>query len=124
MLAFFCCPTDDLVSSEPGAGQGNLATHTVAQNCMFCLLFFLMHVMLFYLCYAFSARHFPALAGLWVVQPFRFVLVFAFCLAPPATMVVCGKVLTLVSLVLAPVFFNSPFFVSPPPPRERYAGGF
>ena len=35
---------------------------------------------------------------------------------PPATMVACGRVLTLVSLVFAPVLsFNSPFFVSPPP---------
>ena len=44
---------------------------------------------------------------------------------PPATMVAYGRVLTLVSLVFAPVFsFNSPFFVSPPPPHWRYAAGF
>ena len=65
-----------------GGGQGSLATHTVAQEYMFCL-FFVMHVILFSLCYAFSARHFPPLAGLWVVPPFHFMLVFAFCLAPP-----------------------------------------
>ena len=29
-----------------------------AQDCMLCLLFFVMHVVLFSLCYAFSARHF------------------------------------------------------------------
>ena len=35
---------------------------------------------------------------------------------PSATMVACGRVLMLVSLVLAPVFsFNSPCFISPPP---------
>ena len=104
MFVFFCRLADALLSSEPGGGQGNLATHTVAQDYIFCLLFFLMHVILFSLCYAFSARHSPPLAGLWVVPPLRFVLVFAFCLAPPTTMVVCGKVLTLVSVVLAPVF--------------------
>ena len=63
----------------------------------------------------------PPLAGLWVVPPFHFVLVFAILSRPPATMVACGRVLTLVSLVLAPVFsFNSPFFVLTPP---RHADG-
>ena len=63
------------------------------------------------------------------MPPFHFVLVFAFCLAPPATMVARGRVLTLVSLVLARVFsFNSLFFVSPPPrhadgTREGFDGG-
>ena len=79
--SFFCRPADALLRSEPGDGQGNLATHTVAQDCMFCLLF-LRHVVLFSLCYAFSSRHFPPLVGLWVVPPFHFVLVFASCLAP------------------------------------------
>ena len=83
MFVFFCRPADALLSSEPGGGQGNLATHTVAQGCMFCRLFFVTHVILFSLCYAFSARHFSPLAGLWVVPPFHFVLVFAFCLPPP-----------------------------------------
>ena len=58
--------------------------------------------------------------------PFR--VGFRFCLAPPATMVACGRVLTLVSLVFAPVFYlNSPLFVSPPRhadhAREGYDGG-
>ena len=44
---FFCRPTDALFSSEPGGGQGTLSTHTVAQDCMFCLLSFVMHVILF-----------------------------------------------------------------------------
>ena len=35
---FFCRPAGALLSSEPGGGQGKLATHTVAQDCMFCLL--------------------------------------------------------------------------------------
>ena len=56
---FFCRPADALLSSEPGGGQGHLPTHTVAQDCMFCVLFFVMHVVLFSLCYAFSASHFP-----------------------------------------------------------------
>ena len=46
-------------SSEPGGGQGNLATHTVAQDGMFCLISFVMHVVLFSLLIAFSARHLP-----------------------------------------------------------------
>ena len=39
----FCRPADALLISEPGGGQGNLATHTVVQDCMFCLIFFVMH---------------------------------------------------------------------------------
>ena len=46
-FVFFCRPTDALLSSEPGGGQGNLATRTVAQDCMFCLISFVMHVVLF-----------------------------------------------------------------------------
>ena len=45
-VRFFCRPADALLSSEPGGGQGKLATHTVAQDCMFCLLVFVMHVVL------------------------------------------------------------------------------
>ena len=121
---FFCRPADAFLSSEPGGGQGNLATQTMAQDCMFCLIFFVMHVTLFSLCYTLSGRRFP-LAGLWVVPPFHFVVVFAFCLAPPSTMVACGRALTLVSLVFAPVFsFNSPFFVSPPPATLTIRGSF
>ena len=37
-VRFCCCPADALLSSEPGGGQGNLATHTVAQDCI-CLLY-------------------------------------------------------------------------------------
>ena len=48
-------------------------------------------------------------------------LVFALSSRPPATMAACGRVLTLVSFVIAPAFsFNSPFFVSLHP---RHAGG-
>ena len=42
--SFSCPPADALLSSEPGGGQGNLATHTVAQDCIFCLLFSLLSV--------------------------------------------------------------------------------
>ena len=123
MFVFFCRPADGLLSPQPGGGQGNLATLAVAQDCMFCLIFFLMHVILFSLCYAFSARHFPRLAGLWVVPPFHFELVFAFLSRPPATMVACGRVLTLVFLVLAPVLsFNSPFLRLAPPATPTIRG--
>ena len=55
------------------------------------------------------------------MPPFHFVLVFAFSCRPPAMMMACGRVLTLVFLVVAPAFsFNSPFFVLPLP---RHAGG-
>ena len=45
---------------EPGSGQGNRTTHTVAVNyvCVFFLLSFCS------LCYEFSATHSPPLAGL------------------------------------------------------------
>ena len=118
MFVFFCRPADALLSSEPG-GRPVDSGYSHSGTGLYVLSSFLFYARYFVsLCYAFSARHFPPLAGLWVVPTFRFVLVFAFFLAPPATMVACGRVLSLVSLVVAPVFsFNSPFFVSPPSPR-------
>ena len=88
-----------------------------------------MHVILFSLYYMFSARRFPPLATVGCAT-FQFSCwLSAVGLAPPATMVACGRVLILVSLVLAPVFsFNSPFFVSPPrhadDTREGFDGGW
>ena len=126
---FVFCIVLPTPSSAPsrGGGQGNLATHTVAQDCMLCLLFFAMHVILFVmhvilysLCYAFSARHFPP-RGTVGCATFPFRVGFRLFVSPPVTMAACGRVLaTLVSLVIAPAFsFNSPFFVSPP----HHAGG-
>ena len=66
----------------------------------------------------------PPLAGLWVVPPFHFVLVFAFCLAPPATMVASGRVLTWFSLSSRLCSPSIRLSSSRPPPRRRYAGGF
>ena len=66
MFVFFCPPADAVLSLEPGGGQGTLATYTVAQDSMFCLLFFVMHVFLFSLCYAFSTRHFPPSRDYWL----------------------------------------------------------
>ena len=83
MFVCFCRPADALFSSESGGGQGNLATHTLAQDSMFCLLSFVMHVVLFYLLICVFGSAPPLLAGLWVVPPFHFVLGFAFCLARP-----------------------------------------
>ena len=129
-----------------GGGQGNLATLAVARDCMFCLLFFVRHVILFFL-YVFSARHFPPLAGLrlrhisfscWF-SPFvssprhdgslregfdvgfpclrACVLQFAFLrLPPPATVTVRGRVLTVVRLAIAP-------FSSRPPPATLAVRG-
>ena len=66
--------------------------------------------------YAVSARHFPPPS--WDCGSCHLSISCGFRLfvSPPATMVACGRVLMLVSLVLAPVFsFNSPCFISPPP---------
>ena len=82
---------------------------------MFCLHFFVMHVILFSLCYSFSSSHFPPSRDCGLCHLSISCWFSPFVSLPPATMVACGRVLTLVSLVLAPVFsFNSPFFVSPP----------
>ena len=82
----------------------------------FCFILFVMHVILYSLCYAFSARHFPP-RGTVGCATFPFRVGFRLFVSPPVTMAACGRVLaTLVSLVIAPAFsFNSPFFVSPPP---------
>ena len=58
-VRFFCRPADALLSSEPGGGQGNQATHTVAQDCMFRILSFVNTSFCFLIGYAFSARHLP-----------------------------------------------------------------
>ena len=82
-----------------------------------------MHAIFFSLCHAFSARHFP-LAGLGCATfPFR--VGFRLFVSPPATMTACGRVLTLVSFVVAPAFsFSSLFFVSPPPATLAVRGRF
>ena len=60
---------------------------------------------------------------------FPFCAGFRLFVSPPATMAACGRVLSLVSLVIVPAFsFNSPFFVSPSPrhvagSREVFDGG-
>ena len=95
-----------------------------------CFVFFSLSctLFLFSLCYTFSARHFPLLAGLWVMPPFHFVFGFHPFVSPPHHGGSLRRVVMLVSLVLAPAFsFNSPFFVSPPPhadgTREGFDGG-
>ena len=90
----------------------------VAQGCMLHLLCEVRYVVFS----VFSARHYPHLAGLRVVPHSPFVLVFAFCLVPPPPFIVaCGRVLMLVSLVFAPVFFNS-LSSSPPPAMLKVRG--
>ena len=90
----------------------------------FCFILFIMHVILYSLCYAFSARHFPP-RGTVGCATFPFRVGFRLFVSPPVTMAACGRVLaTLVSLVIAPAFsFNSPFFVSPPPPATLTVRG-
>ena len=57
----FFRPADALVVSEPGGGQSNLATHTMAQACMLCLFhfFFVTHVLLFSLSWRFQVGNPP-----------------------------------------------------------------
>ena len=75
-VAFFVLPTPSSAPSREG-GQDNLATHSVAQDCVF-LSHFLRDA-----CYNVSllcvfSQALPPLAGLWVVPPFRLMLAFAF----------------------------------------------
>ena len=65
---FFSRPTDAFLSPEPGGGQGNLATHTAAQGCVYFIFVFIRS-----LCYAFSARHPPLPRGTVgsATSPFR-----------------------------------------------------
>ena len=96
---------------------------------MFCLLSFVMHVVLFSLLICVFGWAPPPPRGTVGCATFPFCVGFRLLSAPPATMVACGRVLTLGSLVFAPVFyFNSPLFVSPPrhadDARDRYDGGW
>ena len=78
----------------------------------------------FSLCYAFSVRHFPPSRDCCGLCHLSISWWFSLFVSPiPATIVACGTVLTLVSLVFAPVFsFNSPFFVSAPPAKLTIRG--
>ena len=116
-VRFFFRPAGALVSFEPGGGQGNLTTHAVAQDCMFCLIFFAMHVILFSLWYAFSARHLPPPRGAVGYATFPFRVGFRLFVSPPRHDGSLRGGLMLVSLVVAPVFFNLPFLVTSPLPR-------
>ena len=51
-VRFFHRPADD-ISSEPAGGQGNLATNTVAQDCVFLIfsIIFVIHVIFISICY-------------------------------------------------------------------------
>ena len=117
--SFFFRPADALLSSEPGGGQSNLSTHTVPQDYMFCLLFFVMHVILFSLCYAFSARHFPPPLGSVGCAAFPLRVWFSLFLSrPPATMVACGRVFDVrFPCLSACVLLQFAFLRLAPPPR-------
>ena len=123
-VSSFILPTP---SSAPSRGTARVFRLLILwhRTVYFCLVFFVMHVILFSLYYMFSARRFPPLATVGCAT-FQFSCwLSAVGLAPPATMVACGRVLILVSLVLAPVFsFNSPFFVSPPHHADGTREGF
>ena len=80
-MLVFCRPADALLSSEPGGGQGKLATHS--STGLYVLSSYLRDARCFVFSFdmRFRLGTFP-LAGLWVVPPFRFVWVFASCLPP------------------------------------------
>ena len=120
--SFFCRPADALLSSEPGGSQRNLATHTAyVLSSFFCDA--RCFVFSFGMCFRLGTSPPRGTVGC-ATFPFR--VGFRLLSRSPATMMVaCGRVLNSVSLVFAPVFsFNSPSFVSLPPPRRRYAEGF
>ena len=116
-VRFFFRPADPLLSSEPGGGQGNLATHTVAQDCMFLSYFLVVHVILFSLCHVISATHFPSSRAVGcAIFPFR--VGFRLFVSPHRHDGSLREDFDVGFPCLAPVFsFNSPFFVSPSPPR-------
>ena len=118
----FVLPTPSSAPSR-GGGQGNLATHTVAQDCVsFCFIFFVIHVIFSSLCNAFSARHFtPSRDAGCSTFPSR--VGFHLSLSrPPATLAVRGRVLTLVSLIMAPAFSFDHLSPSRPPARMAVRG--
>ena len=93
---------------RPGgaARQGNLATHTVAQDCVM-FIFFVMRVILPSLCYAFSARHTPPSRDCGLCRLCISCWFSPLFVSSPATLAVRGRVSTLVSLVIAlAVSFN------------------
>ena len=92
---------------------------------MFCLLFFVVHVSLFSLCYPFSARHFPPLAGLSVVPPFNFVFGFRLVVSPPRHYGSPRKGFHVgFPCLSARVLLQFAFLHLAPPPSWWYAGGF
>ena len=79
----------------------------------FCRVVYLMHGVLFSLCYTISARRFPPSRDYGLCHLSIFVLFFAISSHPPVTMAAGGRVLMLVCLAITP-------FSSRPP---RHAGG-
>ena len=144
-MVFFCRPADAFLSSKPESGQGNLATLAVAQDCMCCLLFFVIHVIWFSMCFQLGTsppsrdcglchmslscwfspfvstpRHDCSLReGFDVGFPCLRACVFnsPFFVFPPATLTVRGRVLPVVCLAIAP-------FSSPPPATLAVRGRF
>ena len=121
MFAYFSSCRRPPQPPSRGGGQVNLAIHTVAQDCvLFCFLFSLLCM---FFCRLFVVRFqlgtFPP-RGTAGCATFPFRVSFRLSSSrPPATLAVRGRVLTLVSLIIAPAFSLFAFFVSP----LRHAGG-
>ena len=119
-LIFLVLPTPSSTSSR-GAARVFWLTHTVAQDCVLCILYFIL-----VLC----VMHFqlgtppPRRTVGSATSPVRVRFPLSSSRAPPATLAVRGRVLALVSLIIAPAFsFNRLSSSRPPPPRWRSTGG-
>ena len=82
-LFIFFRPADSLLSSEPGGGQGNLDTHTVAQDCMFYLIFSVMHAISFLFGMRFQLGTSPPSRDCGLYHLSISCWFSPFCLAPP-----------------------------------------
>ena len=99
-LIFLVLPTPSSTSSR-GAARVFWLTHTVAQDCVLCILYFIL-----VLC----VMHFqlgtppPRRTVGSATSPVRVRFPLSSSRAPPATLAVRGRVLALVSLIIAPAF--------------------
>ena len=120
-LIFLVLPTPSSTSSR-GAARVFWLTHTVAQDCVLCILYFIL-----VLC----VMHFqlgtppPRRTVGSATSPVRVRFPLSSSRAPPATLAVRGRVLALVSLIIAPAFsFNRLSSSRPPPATLAVRGRF
>ena len=116
-VVFVVLPRPSSASSR-GGGQGNLSTHTVTQDFMFCLLFFLVHVILFSLCHAFFSKALPPPHGTVGCATFPFRVGFRLLSRPPRHDGSLREAFDFgFPCLRACVLFQLAFFRLAPPPR-------